>query len=162
MVRSENVQAGADRERARNDRPSRTCRYGDRGSEDVSREMPGQRSRSRRGYPDGLLAVQRYNWCCVYFFGLCVAPDSGVIKAVQHARGKALIGDGYDGVRSRISARSSVAFAGRRSALAPEGRDASARPSEHAPPARRAAGVSERPRESDARHQRAITPPDPI
>ncbi len=33
--------AGADGERARSDRPSRSRSYGDRGNEDVSRQMPG-------------------------------------------------------------------------------------------------------------------------
>jgi mono/diheme cytochrome c family protein len=47
---SEAQQAGADRERARSDRPSRTRRYGDRDSEDESRELPGLRSRSRSNY----------------------------------------------------------------------------------------------------------------
>ncbi len=47
---SEAQQPGADRERARSDRPSRTRRYGDRGSEDVSHELPGMRSRSRSTY----------------------------------------------------------------------------------------------------------------
>ncbi len=47
---SEAQQSGADRERARSDRPSRTGWYGDRGSEDESRELPGMRSRSRSTY----------------------------------------------------------------------------------------------------------------
>jgi hypothetical protein len=49
--------AEADRERARSERPSRTYRYGDRASEDVSREMPGQLIRSRPPYGDGLLVA---------------------------------------------------------------------------------------------------------
>jgi ABC-2 type transport system ATP-binding protein len=52
MLSSEAQQPGADRERARSDRPSppsgtskgrRTRRYGDRGREDESREVPGMR-----------------------------------------------------------------------------------------------------------------------
>ena len=57
--RREDQRGSAGGERARSDRPSRTCRYGDRGSEDVSRPRRSLVGRSRLVKPIGALVSQR-------------------------------------------------------------------------------------------------------